>query len=322
MRQIIHFGLAHPILLPVFALVLAANFCHPAYSQDMHRDDHDSLAEILAHYDVVPTLINGTPAQPGQYPATVRSRQGSSACTATVIGERTLLHAAHCMSNGGSATFSVGGVSYSSVCTHHPLYRGNSTADWALCHVNKKVEGIKYERILKQNTLTIGATVRLSGYGCIRPGGGGGNDGTLRIGDAKVIRLPSGNNYDTVTNSGAALCFGDSGGPAFLYSGTMRWVFGVNSRGDIRTTSYLSSLFVPVSVDFVGSWSASKGEKICGYHDDAPNCYGDDPEPPPPPPPPPPVDCRQLYEQFAFCIGSTGIAACSERADKLLACVK
>jgi len=321
MRQIIHFGLAHPILLPIFALVLAANFCHPAYSHDMHRDTHDSLAEILAHYDVVPTLINGTPAQPGQYPATVRSRQGSSACTATVIGERTLLHAAHCMSNGGSATFSVNGVSYTSRCTHHANYRGNSTADWALCLIDKKVTGIKYERIAKTGFAT-GTRVRLTGYGCVRPGGGGGNDGTLRIGDATVIRIPSGNNHDTVTNNGAALCFGDSGGPAFIYRNGGREVFGVNSRGDIRTTSYLSSTYIGLFRDWAASWARGNQTTICGVSDDAVGCNGDDSEPPPPPPPPPPVDCRQLYEQFAFCIGSTGIAACSERADKLLACAK
>ena len=126
------------------------------------------------------------------------------------------------------------------------------------------------------------ATVRLTGYGCVQPGGGGGNDGVFRIGNARVTRLPSGSNNDTVTSGGAALCFGDSGGAAYVLDDNGgRRIFGINSRGDIRTTSYLSSTYTASFRNFVASWAQSNGQRICGVHADAPGCRGGDANPQP-----------------------------------------
>lgn len=291
-------------------------FSSSLFGQELHRDKHNWLEESLN----IPTLIGGTPVDPSVYPATIRIRSGNSSCTAAVVGQRVVLSAAHCMGNGSTITFSAGGQNYSARCTHHQSYRGNSTADWALCYTNKVVDNIVYEN-LASDIVPNGSKVRLSGYGCIRPGGGGGNDGILRIGESTVVQVPRGTNYDTVTRQGSALCFGDSGGPAFIYDGDARYLFGVNSRGDIRTTSYLSSVFVSTFKSFGMSWANNFNDaQICGLHANALGCReGGDINPPDPEPP---VNCWQVYEEFAFCIGTNGIKSCIDRAAKLKACVE
>lgn len=225
-----------------------------------------------------PTLIKGTPADPSEWPASVYAQMGNSRCTATVVGESVLLIAAHCVSNGATASFSVGPHQYSSKCTHSPNYKGNATADWALCQVNGKVSGIKFEIVNTDPELyKVGDELLLTGYGCIRPGGGGGNDGTYRIGKAKIKRLPSGNDNDIVTYQGAALCFGDSGGPAFFVKDADRFVVSVNSRGDISTTSYLVAVATNQFTTFSKDWLTKTGLKICGLSKDATNCRASTP---------------------------------------------
>ena len=220
-------------------------------------------------------LIGGRTASLSDWPASVYSSQGNSRCTSTVVGERVLLIAAHCVSDGGKASFKVGGVQYSSICTHSDDYEGNATADYSLCAVDKVVEGISYEVVNQdKDSVKVGDELLLTGFGCIQPGGGGGNDGTYRIGEAKVTRTPSGTNNDIVTSGGAALCFGDSGGPAFKVTGTKRVQVSINSRGDIRTTSYLSALHTDQAKAFFSSWYEKNGQKICGVHKDAKGCRG------------------------------------------------
>lgn len=224
-----------------------------------------------------PTLILGTPADPKEWPASVYASMplgnGATAqCSATVVGEQTLLIASHCVRNGAMAHFSIGPNQYSGVCAHGPGYPSNSTADWTLCYISKKVSGIEYESFLSDATLiSVGKQVQLTGYGCTSPGGGGGNDGIFRIGEANVQQMPSGRDYDTVTQ-GAALCFGDSGGAAYVWDGSDRYIFGVNSRGNIHDTSYLASTYVDVFTNFAKAWATKKATAICGINSNAVGC--------------------------------------------------
>jgi len=198
-------------------------------------------------FDIFPTLINARVADPTQFPASVWTR----GCTATVVGERVVFIAAHCVS--GSISFTVGPTRYTASCSRAREYSGNSTADYALCQTDKTVVGIPYERInIDPSRFRVGDELLLTGYGCLRPGGGGGNDGVYRIGESRIRRLPSGSNNDIVTSGGASLCFGDSGGPAFHVDPASgeRVVVSTNSRGDIRTTSYLSATHTTMAQRF------------------------------------------------------------------------
>lgn len=233
-----------------------------------------AFGAIVQYGPPVPTLINGIVADMAEWPASVSVRSGNAGCTGTVVGPRVLFHAAHCVGNGGTSTFRAGGASYSARCEHSPNYRGNSTADWTLCLTSQPVQNVAFENINTDPELVQrGDELLLTGYGCTRPGGGG-SDGLYRIGTANVIRLPGGTNNDIVTLGGAALCFGDSGGPAFKVQDAVRWLVGVNSRGNISTTSYLSATHTPQAVSFFTNWMQKTGAEICGITPNMLGCRG------------------------------------------------
>lgn len=215
-----------------------------------------------------PVLIGGVIADPAEFKAS----PWVGNCTSALVGERVLFTAAHCVSNGGSKSFSIGTTRYTAKCTHHPEYRGNSTADFAVCLTDKIVEGdLQFEVVASKIDYALGLQLLLSGSGCQK--WGGGLDGKYRIGRAKITKLPSGSNYDTVTQGDVALCSGDSGGPAwFVYPDGSRKLVGVNSRSNTTTTSYLSSHATVTAQNFYKSWAAGNGSKICGIHQDAARC--------------------------------------------------
>ena len=227
-----------------------------------------------------PMLIGGKPADAGEWPASLYARAGGSACSSTLVGERVLFMAAHCMPNGGTVSFTAHSNAYKATCQHHPEYKNNDTADWALCIVDRPVIGVPFEVMGVEMLVAMNSELLLSGYGCLKAGGGGGNDGIFRTGNAVVKGLPSGKVYDIVTKGGAALCFGDSGGAAYAVSGSSRYIVGVNSRGDISTMSYLPAINSPAFVSWAKSWALiSNNVRICGMHEDAMGCRTGNPSP-------------------------------------------
>jgi hypothetical protein len=243
--------------------------------------------KTVMHMLQAPALIGGTPVDPVDWPASVyvmiHSQEGDAACSATLVGDRVLFMASHCMDDGAVVNFTAHSNAYTARCTHHPEYKKNQTADWALCITDRPVTGVPFEVMGVGQMMTVGQSLTLSGYGCIRPGGGGGNDGIFRAGNATIKGLPSGKTYDIVTKGGAALCFGDSGGSAYVVSPTgARYVVAVNSRGDISTMSYLPSVANSSFKDWAIAWAkATNNVRICGVHDDAMGCrHGDAVTPP------------------------------------------
>lgn len=239
-------------------------------------------------------LIGGTVADPKDWPAS----PWVGNCSSTLVGERVLITAAHCVSNGGSKTFQIGTTRYSAKCDHHPSYRGNSTADWALCLVDKAVPEIVFESVLKPAEFACARGVKFlwTGYGCTR--WGGGIDGKFRTGEVSAISCPSGTNYDTVTKGSVALCSGDSGGGGYLVVNGVRRYVGTNSRSNTTDTSYVSTFSAQNPFDWGMGWLKAKNTWACGMSSEAPagRCKGDDSTPPPPPPPPGQDCARELQD--------------------------
>jgi hypothetical protein len=252
----------------------------PIFSQYRRGLGADKTVQLMVQS---PMLIGGKAADPSEWPASVYARAGNAACSATLVGDRTLFMASHCMDDGGNVSFSAGANQYTARCSHHPEYRGNSTADWALCLVDRPVTGVPFEVLGVDKSVKVNDPLLLSGYGCIKPGGGGGNDGIFRIGNASVRAIPYSTTYDIVTKGGAALCFGDSGGSAYLLMESgKRFIIGVNSRGDIATMSYLPAVYSQTFVNWAKNWARSNANvRICGVHDDALGCRHGDPAPQP-----------------------------------------
>jgi hypothetical protein len=162
-------------------------------------------------------------------------------------------------------------------CEHHPEYSANRTKDFALCFSDMELAGFDYETV---NTsiayaAATGDEIRLVGYGCRDESGFDRNFGVLYAGPALVTRTPQGEDLDTITRGGAALCYGDSGGAAYVYltaDGGSRVIFGVNSRGNIKDTSYLSTTATPSFVSFAREWAKRNATVICGVTVNARNC--------------------------------------------------
>lgn len=216
----------------------------------------------------IPALIRGSVADRKDYPGVVWIGN----CTATLVGPRTLVSAAHCTRT--SASFSIGASRYSSTCVPSPYYPRNSTSDYVWCYTNREVEGVEFFEnvLLDEKEVVRGDKILLSGFGCQR--WGGNLDGQFRVGVATVTAIPSGSNNDVVAGQGATLCSGDSGGPAWtiLPNGDRDKLLSVNSRSNTTTVSYLSALFTSQGKETLNRYLSRFPTKICGVHADAPDC--------------------------------------------------
>ena len=215
----------------------------------------------------------------------------SFVCSATLVGPRAVLTAAHCMDADGKIAFSRQGTDYVADCTRPvPGSPAVRSADWALCLVRKApVTGTKFERLsLDPGLLRPGRSVMLTGYGCKAMNLDGTDDessidhafrfGTTRVdlgvgqvfGDAYWVQTASGLR---VTPSGPQftgtfVCRGDSGGAVYATSPSgRRYIVAVVSNEDTdiprRGISYLSALSVDPARQYISDWKTHNAVKVC-----------------------------------------------------------
>jgi hypothetical protein len=252
-----------------------------------------------------PEIINGKPAVAKDWRATLKFESSGLFCTSTIVGEKVLLTAAHCVPNKGTGVATYDNDEFEVTCDHHTHYKGPAcssaqttaeivgcTADVALCITRKKNnkdvlfptklisgEAVKYEsinrdpKLMKENDQIV-----LLGYGCTLAGGF--VSPILRFGSGTVTALSTpGASSDVsktlqeymIVQGGSAVCKGDSGGADFNIIGESRKVIGVTSRGNMSTVSYLTSMTDKHIFEFLEAWSKNNAE-ICGITAGAKNC--------------------------------------------------
>jgi hypothetical protein len=236
---------------------------------------------------VSPFIVGGAPADPKTFRSTLVFEPG---CTATIVGSKAILTAAHCVSNGASGVVELDGKVYKAVCTHHPDYstptRCNSTpvpmtctADISLCKSDSdlKASGLRYEVVeTKREKLSVGQPIVLLGYGCTSAGGQ--DFGTLFVGSSKIGVLSSTNpksfnDHFMQLNQLALTCNGDSGAGNFdRVDEKTRSLIGVTARGNATNLSLLVQTTDKRVQDFMRSWAAANATAICGVTPNALGC--------------------------------------------------
>lgn len=224
-------------------------------------------------------LINGTVVDRADFPEVVQIQTkvtekdpltgkvvtGIASCSATVVGPHAILTAAHCGDTNSQAKFKIGSHVYTAVLHRSKDFveddlTGEVGVDLSVGVVD---EELPVTPVSVGGKAKVGLGLTLLGYGCTHVGGGGGNDGTLRMGETVVTKLLD---LDMTSKQpgGSALCSGDSGGPTYVDVDGETYQIGVHSRGNLKDTNIDLRTDLPDSVDFLTQVAQQENVDICG----------------------------------------------------------
>jgi hypothetical protein len=179
-------------------------------------------------------IYGGQPAGACEWPAAV----SLGSCTATLVHPQVIVYAAHC--GAGYSSVFIGddtdGPGYSvptQRCETYPGFSLGNGNDWAYCVLAQPIDDVPYTPPLmgcEVDVLTPGRDVWLVGFGDNDDGG----YGTKYEAQAAFNQFNSAGEAN-IGGNGTTICYGDSGGPAFVqlpesegFDGTWR-AFGIAS---------------------------------------------------------------------------------------------
>ena len=216
-------------------------------------------------------IIGGETVELDKYPEAVYITNGTSGCSATLIGPRVILTAAHCVDDGRKITpkyFETNGYSYEATCTISDKYHSQDH-DIALCYTNEDVN-VEWASIAgKGQGPKLYGFVTHVGFGCTKEDGTGGNNGQLKEGSSQVYKLADSGEHSWYS-IGDGVCYGDSGGGTYRYIEDPyfehHYILGVNSKGNIRNINLVADITSDESYRFIEEWVKLYDARICGYN--------------------------------------------------------
>ncbi len=209
-------------------------------------------------------IINGTLAPDGgaieQSTVALVSSNGQVFCTGTLIHQRFVVSAAHCLANFGGTLyigFGRGSSEFKYVRATdyaiNPSYTGSFNkavpADISVIELSAAAPAGYTPVAIYKGTVARGSTLALAGFGQTQSGGSG------RLYYTNVSVNSQTSNEITVYENGTGSCYGDSGGPAYVSSGGRLQVIGATSRG--QTGCQGSSIYTNVAyhLNWLRSWT-------------------------------------------------------------------
>jgi len=245
-------------LLNTSALLLALVAASAQASELSFNDNMGDSSSSAWNFEHPEAIIGGTDVSSGDPVASstvlIYGQENGSGfiCTGSIIAQDIIITAAHCLGDSGNAKLVVafrtdingqGPVFQVTQQTRPADYATNSqrsATDWddlgLLQIANPLPTGYAPAKLLTdRSAIRNGANILLAGYGINVPTpptdqNNDGGAGVLRKVTQVVLNANYGKTETLVSLKGKGACHGDSGGPAFVQSGSQLLLFGVTSR--------------------------------------------------------------------------------------------
>jgi hypothetical protein len=206
-----------------------------------------------------PELIGGIPVSASRFPEVIQVTSEGKICTATVVGPRTILMAAHCISEKNPLVeFKMEGRLYQAMGIRSPYLKQNHNL--ALGVVFQSTLPVRPASI--GGSASIGREILFLGYGSNRPDCQPQAEKHLRLGDAYVSELTDLEMLSS--NKDVAFCEDDGGSPAFLEDFPQPVVIGVGNRIKDPSKNRFSRTDSRESQQFFRDVATNYGLDICG----------------------------------------------------------